>query len=126
MKHVKTIGLRPNNRIWIAAGVVVFLLFSLLSVRSNMVSAVALEQSARCGMVEHTHGSDCYIGSRLTCLQIQHTHTENCYLVLLRDNDINTLLAQVDADTNNNLEAVITSTVPQQPDSAPTQPLLPS
>ena len=111
MKHVKTIGLRPNNRIWIAAGVVVFLLFSLLSVRSNMVSAVALEQSARCGMVEHTHGSDCYIGSRLTCLQIQHTHTENCYLVLLRDNDINTLLAQVDADTNNNLEAVITSTV---------------
>ncbi|MBO5339465.1 MAG: Cna B-type domain-containing protein [Oscillospiraceae bacterium] len=108
---MKTIGLRPNNRIWIAAGVVVFLLFSLLSVRSNMVSAVALEQSARCSMAEHTHGSDCYTGSRLTCLQTQHTHTENCYLVLLRDNDINNLLAQVDADTSNSLEVVISDTV---------------
>lgn len=111
MKHVKTIGLRPNNRIWIAAGVVVFLLLSLLSLRGGMVSAVALEQSARCGMEEHTHSSACYTGSRLTCLQPQHTHTENCYLVLLRDNDINTLLAQVDADTSNNLETVIANTV---------------
>ena len=111
MKHVKTIGLRPNNRIWIAAGVVVFLLLSLLSLRSNMVSAVALEQSARCGMQEHTHNSACYTGSRLTCLQPQHTHTENCYLVLLRDNDINSLLAQVDASSGNNLETVISDTV---------------
>lgn len=89
----------------------VFLLLSLLSLRSNMVSAVALEQSARCGMTEHTHGTACYTGSRLTCLQIQHTHTENCYLVLLRDNDINNLLAQVDADTSNSLEVVISDTV---------------
>jgi len=111
MKHVKTIGIRPNNRIWIAAGVVVFLLLSLLSLRSNMVSAVALEQSARCGMTEHTHGTACYTGSHLTCLHPQHTHTENCYLVLLRDNDINNLLAQVDADTSNSLEVVISDTV---------------
>lgn len=111
MKHVKTTGLRPNNRIWIAAGVVVFLLLSLLSLRSNMVSAVALEQSARCGIAEHTHNSACYTGGRLTCLRTQHTHTENCYLVLLRDNDINNLLARVDADTSNNLETVIAHTV---------------
>ena len=111
MKHVKTIGLRPHNRIWIAAGVVVFLLLSLLPLRGGMVSAVALEQSARCGMTEHTHDSACYTGSRLTCIQPQHTHTENCYLVLLRDNDINNLLARVDADTSNNLETVITHTV---------------
>lgn len=111
MKHVKTIGTRLHNRIWIAVGVVVFLLLSLLSLRGNMVSAVALEQSARCGMVEHTHGSDCYTGSRLTCIQPQHTHTENCYLVLLRDNDINNLLAQVDADASNSLEVVISDTV---------------
>lgn len=111
MKHVKTIGLRPHNRIWIAVGVVVFLLLSLMSLRGGVVSAVALEQSARCGMAEHTHDSGCYTGSRLTCLQPQHTHTENCYLVLLRDNDINILLAQVDADASNNLETVITNTV---------------
>ena len=111
MKHVKTIGIRPNNRIWIAAWVVVFLLLFPLSLRGGVVSAVALEQSARCGMTEHTHGTACYTGSHLTCLQIQHTHTENCYLVLLRDNDINNLLAQVDADTSNSLEAVISDTV---------------
>ncbi|MBQ3134818.1 MAG: hypothetical protein IJB75_03280 [Oscillospiraceae bacterium] len=86
-------------------------MLSLLSLRSNMVSAVALEQSARCGMQEHTHNSACYTGSRLTCLQPQHTHTENCYLVLLRDNDINSLLAQVDASSGNNLETVISDTV---------------
>ena len=108
---MKTIGARQHNRIWIAAGVVVFLLLSLLSLRGNMVSAVALEQSARCGMVEHTHSSACYTGSRLTCIQPQHTHTENCYLVLLRDNDINNLLAQVDADASNSLEVVISDTV---------------
>ena len=111
MKHVKTIGIRPNNRIWIAAWVVGFLLLSLLSLRGGVVSAVALEQSARCGMTEHTHDSACYNAGRLTCVQPQHTHTENCYLVLLRDNNINTLLAQVDADSSNNLEAVISHTV---------------
>jgi len=108
---MKTIGARLHNRIWIAAGAVVFLLLSLLSLRSNMVSAVALEQSARCGMREHTHNLTCYTDNQLTCIQPQHTHTENCYLVLLRDNDINTLLAQVDADASNNLETVITRTV---------------
>lgn len=111
MNHVKTIGTRLHNRIWIAAGVAVLLLLSLLSLRSGVVSAVALEQSARCGMAEHTHNSVCYTESRLTCLQPQHSHTENCYLVLLRDNDINTLLARVDADTSNNLETVIANTV---------------
>lgn len=131
MKYVKTIGIRPKNRIWIAAGVVVFLLLSLLSLRSGVVSAVALEQSARCGMPEHTHSSTCYAGNALTCLQPQHTHTENCYLVLLRDNNINTLLAQVDADASNNLETVIAHTVTEATNlsadaSSPAAPAKPS
>ena len=111
MKHLKKNGTRPNNRIWIAAVTLFCLLLSFLPLPNSIVSAVALEQSARCGMAEHTHDSACYTGSRLTCLQPQHAHTENCYLVLLRDNDINDLLTQVDADADNNLESVISYTV---------------
>ena len=111
MKHVKTMGIRPNNRIWIAAVTLLCLLLSFIPLPNSVVSAVALEQSARCGMAEHTHNSACYTGSVLTCLQPQHAHTENCYLVLLRDNDINNLLAQVDESAGNNLESVISYTV---------------
>lgn len=108
---MKTNGICLKNRIWIAAGALLFLWFCLFALRNSVVSAVALEQTARCGMWEHTHNSACYTGNRLTCIQPQHTHTENCYLVLLRDNDINNLLAQVDADESNNLETVISDTV---------------
>lgn len=108
---MKRNGIYLKNRIWIVAGVLFFLLFSALPLRSSVVRAVALEQTARCGVQEHTHTQACYNGSSLICGQTPHSHTENCYLVLLKDNDINTLLSQVDADESHNLETVISDTV---------------
>ena len=84
------------NRIWLP---VLLLLTSLLAwsaVRGMKVHALALEQEARCGIEVHTHGEGCYRGSSLSCTKAVHTHTRNCYLVLLKDNDINNLLSQVE------------------------------
>lgn len=101
----------PNNRIWTVFGMLAAVFLSLYSIRSTFVSVVALEQSARCGAVEHVHTAACYEGAFTVCGKTAHTHNRNCYLVLLKDNDINILLSQVDADQDHSLEQLIYQTV---------------
>lgn len=101
----------PHNRIWTVLGMLAAVFLSLYSIRSTFVSVVALEQSARCGAVEHVHTAPCYEGTTPVCGKTAHTHNRNCYLVLLKDNDINILLSQVDADRDHNLEQLIYQTV---------------
>lgn len=92
-------------------GAVLAVTLSLVSIRSAFVSAVALEQTARCGAVEHHHDAACYESNRLCCGQAEHTHNRNCYLVLLKDNDINSLLSYVDNEQSHSLETLIYRTV---------------
>ena len=92
-------------------GAVFAVLLSLYSLRNLMISTVALEQQARCGVAEHLHNEECYLEGDLSCVKPEHTHNRNCYLVLLKDNDINQLLSLVEADPSRNLETVIQKTV---------------
>ena len=92
-------------------GAVLVIALSLVSIRSAFVSAVALEQTARCGAEEHCHTAVCYENNRLHCGKNEHTHNRNCYLVLLKDNDINSLLSYIDRDESHSLEALIYRTV---------------
>ena len=88
-------------------GAVLVIALTLVSIRNAFVSAVALEQAARCGAAEHHHSSVCYKDGRLCCGQTEHTHNRNCYLVLLKDNDINNLLSHIGNDSSRNLETLI-------------------
>lgn len=118
---------RSENRIWIIFGAVLVVCLSICAIRSTFVSSVALEQEARCGAEEHIHGEECYTDDLLCCRTMEHIHTENCYLVLLRDNDINHLLTQVEGDPSNSLEPVIQQTLDSailQYSSAPQATLL--
>jgi len=92
-------------------GAVLVIALSLVSIRNAFVSAVALEQTARCGAEEHRHTAMCYEKDRLQCGKSEHTHNRNCYLVLLKDNDINSLLSYIDRDRTHNLESLIYRTV---------------
>ena len=100
-----------HNRIWILSAVLLILLLSLQNGRNLFLSALALEQEVRCGITEHVHTEDCYLDDILICREKAHTHSENCYLVLLEDNDINTLLTQVDESADKNLETMIAQVV---------------
>jgi len=79
----------------------------------NSITSLALEQPARCGMQEHTHSGDCYLGGVLLCNQKAHLHTEDCYLVRLQDNDINWLLETIESTEQKSLESVIDSALVQ-------------
>lgn len=109
MSEVKHSGI--YNRIWLPAALLLTVLLSVTSFRSMRVQALALEQQARCGIVEHTHTQSCYRENTLICAVPAHTHTRNCYLVLLKDNDINTLLTQVEQQEDHSLEGLIGQTV---------------
>ena len=74
---------------------------------ANISHAVALEQEIRCGISEHTHSDACYDGDFLTCKRVAHTHDGNCYIVLLKENNINTILSLLGAGHNRSLEYVI-------------------
>ena len=99
------------NRIWLPVAILLIVLFSTLSLNGVTVQALALEQEVRCGIEEHIHGQECYQGDKLVCGRFVHTHTENCYLILLKDNDINSLLVEVENQEDNNLETMIGQTV---------------
>ena len=99
------------NRIWLPVAILLIVMLSLLSLNSITVQALALEQEARCGIEEHIHGQECYQGDKLVCGRFVHTHTENCYLILLKDNDINSLLVEVERQKDNSLETMIGQTV---------------
>lgn len=105
--------MQKNNRILLIFGVAFAVFLSVYSIRNAAVSVVALEQMARCGAEEHVHDAECHTDGRLTCGKMEHTHHRNCYLILLKDNDINHLLSQIDTDKNNSLESVIHRTVDQ-------------
>ncbi len=105
---------RPYNRIWFLAVTLVLVIVTIWgTVGSFMPSSMALEQETRCQMSEHIHTDTCYLDNVLVCDKKAHTHNENCYLVLLKDNDINTLLTAVDAEEDNSLEEVINTTLTQ-------------
>ena len=99
------------NRIWLPVALVLTVLLSIVSFKGLYVQAMALEQQARCGIEEHIHSDGCYINGRFICDTPVHTHTENCYLVLLKDNDINILLTQIEKQPDNALETVIEHSV---------------
>lgn len=96
-----------KNRILTVAGTALLVALSVFSIQKTFVSAVALEQTARCGAEEHHHETDCYADGKLNCGQKEHTHNRNCYLVLLKDNDINNLLSHIDNDKSHSLEMLI-------------------
>ena len=100
-----------NNRIWVLVVLAVLLVISAVGASSAFTSSLALEQEARCGMEEHVHTEECYMDDILICGKKMHTHTESCYLVLLKDNNINTLLSKVDQSEDKSLESVIWNTV---------------
>ncbi len=83
--------------------------FILVNAYASMQSTIALEQEVRCGIEEHLHSEACYTGDILTCTVFEHTHDMNCYAVLLSDNDINTLLTEVENTEDRSLESVISS-----------------
>lgn len=70
----------------------------------SVPSAVALEQDARCGRVEHIHSDNCYSGNLLVCGEEAHIHSGDCYLLKIEDNDINRLLSAIEADEEKSLE----------------------
>lgn len=105
---------RLYNRIWfLAISLVLFILTLWGAADSFLPAAMALEQETRCQMTEHVHTDECYVDTVLVCDQKAHTHSENCYLILLKDNDINTLLTAVDNAEDNSLEGVIQDTLTQ-------------
>lgn len=77
----------------------------------NITHAVALEQEIRCGIEEHTHQDSCYNGDFLVCDKIAHTHDGNCYIVLLKENNINSILTLLGNSESHSLENVITDTM---------------
>lgn len=95
----------------IAAVCVAGIMLSLLWTLNRPMGSVALEQQVRCGIEPHAHTDACYSEDLLVCKQVAHGHDENCYLVLLEENDINTLLHYLDDAEEPSLEYVITDTV---------------
>ncbi len=81
--------------------------FILVNAYASMQSSIALEQKVRCGIDEHIHTESCYTGDIITCVIKEHTHDMNCYAVLLSDNDINSLLTEVENTEERSLESVI-------------------
>lgn len=100
-----------QNLILVTATVICMVLAFVLGINLAMPSVVALEQDARCGMVEHVHRDECYLNNVLICGERAHTHGENCYLLRLEDNDINRILSEIEADEEKSLEHVITNVV---------------
>lgn len=80
---------------------------------SDTLQSLALEQKTRCGLEEHKHTENCYMGDVLLCEKKAHIHSSNCYLVLLEDNDINWLLQVMGMSDQQSLEGVIDSALVQ-------------
>ena len=97
----------PQKRIWVFAVLCVLLILSLAGAAGAFFSSVGLEQAPRCGMQEHRHSEDCYLGDVLICGRKAHVHGENCYLLRLADNDINALLSRVAASEGRSLKNVL-------------------
>jgi len=101
-----------NNIILFAAAVILGLSF-ITSVDDAVFSSVALDQEARCGMEEHQHTDDCYNGSILGCGKEIHTHSSSCYMLLLEENNVNTILEKVDDSEGQTLDNLVADTINQ-------------
>ena len=75
----------------------------------GILPAVALEQELRCGIEAHVHTDECYQGDFLQCKKTAHAHNENCYIVLLEDNNIDSVFGLM--EEGQSLEGVIDTTV---------------
>ncbi len=78
---------------------------------TNTTHSVALEQKIRCGMEEHAHADKCYSGDVLTCTVPEHYHDKNCYLVLSDENDVNSVISEMDEDNESSLDDFIDDVV---------------
>ena len=103
--------LNIKSILFFAACVVFCIASCVLLFCLNITHAVALEQEIRCGIEEHTHTDSCYDGDFLKCGKSAHTHDGNCYIVLLKENDINTILTLLGNNDNHSLEYVINDTM---------------
>lgn len=106
MFYQKSVRRRQVFRI--AGLFVVFIMTCLVLFRVSTIQAVALEQELRCGIEEHVHTDACYDGDFLVCEKEAHLHDGNCYIVLLNDNDVNSVLTLIDENEDNSLEYAIT------------------
>ena len=97
--------------ILVLAATIVAAIVALFNLQNSVFSSIALEQEPYCRVEEHTHSTSCYDGTKLTCTKPAHSHNSNCYLLLLKDNDINSLLSSVDSTTGKSLNHLISNTV---------------
>lgn len=102
-----------QNRIVRVISLILICILTFQAVSNGTLTSLALEQSSYCGMGEHTHTEDCYLENILVCNQKAHTHSENCYLLLLKDNNINLLLEEMDQTRDKSLVSVMENAVEQ-------------
>lgn len=107
---IKRITAHKNKLITAASIIAGLFLISLIFIL-NITETVALEQEVRCGIQEHTHTDECYTDDLLTCTIPEHTHDKNCYLVLLGENDVNSIMEQAETDDSKSLNSVINNVV---------------
>lgn len=99
------------NRILLPLALVLIVVLGFVSLGNFETQSLALEQEVRCGIEQHQHTQACYIENALICSKAVHVHTKNCYLILLKDNDINSLLNSIESQADNSLESLIGKTV---------------
>lgn len=45
-----------------------------------ILPAVSMQKETLCGVTEHTHSDECYIGDILSCGMVEHVHEERCFI----------------------------------------------
>ena len=106
-----------NNFIAFTAGVLLLLCVTLWG-WDGVPATLALEQEARCGVSEHTHRAECYVGDILVCGEKMHTHTSNCYLLLLEENNVDRVVELADRDEARSLEHFLSAALEQAAEQA--------
>lgn len=101
-----------NIQILLLSVLIVIGTFTAQGLDGSLLSALAMDQQAMCGMEAHVHTDECYSEwDILQCGQEAHVHSSNCYMVLLENNNINTLLEEVDAAEDHSLTNLVTAAV---------------
>ena len=103
--------LNIKSIVFYAICLIICLAVCVLLFYQNITHAVALEQEIRCGIEEHTHNDSCYNGDFLICDKPAHSHDGNCYIILLNENDINSILTLLGNSVSHSLENVIVDTM---------------
>ena len=111
-----------NIQILLLSVLIVIGTFTAQGLDGSLLSALAMDQQAMCGMEAHVHTDECYSEwDILQCGQEAHVHSSNCYMVLLENNNINTLLEEVDAAEDHSLTNLVTAAVGAYGNSGNTQ-----